>query len=111
MADHCDHGTPPTRTPRVTVTLSGATNATIGTGPAVDRQNLSADPDDGMVTLSWSPPLTIGNAEITGYEYQYEDSDAFADTWTEVLGGAGASEVGGKPHERDFAPVPRAVNG
>ena len=89
----------------LTVTLSGATNATIGDGTGQvtiedddltpgPPQNLSADPDDGMVTLSWSPPLTIGNAEITGYEYQYaEDSDAFADTWTEVLGGAGASEV------------------
>ena len=108
----------------LTVTLSVPDNAVIGDGTGEvtiedddltpgPPQNLSADPDDGMVTLSWSPPLTSGSTEITGYEYQYaEDSDAFADTWTEVLGGAGASEVtvgsltNGIPHRFQV----RAVN-
>ena len=89
----------------LTVTLGDAVNAAIGDGLAEvtiedddatpgPPQDLSADPDDGKVTLSWSPPSTSGSAEITGYEYQYaEDSDAFTDTWTEVSGGAGAREV------------------
>ena len=88
-----------------TVTLSGAVNAVIddGTGevtiedddvPPGAPEDLAADPDNARVTLSWSPPSTVGSAEITGYEYRYaKDLDAFPDTWTGVSGGSGADEV------------------
>ena len=89
----------------LTVTLSGATNATIGDGTGQvtienddelpgPPQDLSADPDDGEVTLSWSPPASSGSAAITGYEFRYaEGSDAYADTWNDVSGGDAAAEV------------------
>ena len=89
----------------LTVTLSGATNATIddATGevtiedndePPGPPQDLSADPDDGEVVLSWSPPASSGSEPITGYEYRYaEGSDAYPDSWTGVSGGDAATDV------------------
>ena len=57
-------------------------------------QGLTAEPEDGRVVLTWSPPATDGGAPITGYQYRYvAGSDAFADRWTNLSGGAGARQV------------------
>ena len=89
----------------LTVTLSDAVNAVIGDGTAEltiedddltpgPPQDLEADPDDAMVTLSWSPPSIVGSSDVTGYEHRHaENSDAYADMWAQVSGGAGATEV------------------
>ena len=92
-----------------TVELGSADNATIddGTGrvtifdndgsstgdvPSAPR-DLSANPGDGEVTLSWSAPTNDGGAEITGYEYRYApQSDPLPDDWTAV-GGSATTEV------------------
>ena len=57
-------------------------------------QGLTAGPEDARVVLTWSPPASDGGAPITGYQYRYvAGSDAFADRWTNLSGGAGARQV------------------
>ena len=57
-------------------------------------QGLTAEPEDGRVVLTWSPPANDGGAPIAGYQSRHvADSDPFADLWTSLSGGAGAREV------------------
>ena len=42
-------------------------------------QDLTADPGDGQVALSWSAPASDGGSSITGYAYRYSDDDGT--TW------------------------------
>ena len=56
--------------------------------------NLTSISGDHQVTLSWEAPSHTGASDITGYEYQKSPtSGEFGDTWTEVSGERGASEV------------------
>ena len=56
--------------------------------------DLAATSGDRSVTLNWDIPSTTGTLVITGYEYQWsETNDGFDNTWTEVPGGASAREM------------------
>ena len=92
-------------TETLTVALSDARNADISdaTGQVTildddevpgPPQGLSANPDDGRVKLSWTPPANGGSAPITQYEYRYAaGSSTYPNTWMDVSGGAEAREV------------------
>ena len=108
----------------LTVTLRDPVNAVMGdrTGEVTITDNddlpgapeeLEAEVGDTEVTLSWTPPVDVGSADISGYQYRYAaDADAFPDLWTGVSGGDAAREVtvGNLTNGRPYRFQVRAVN-
>ena len=73
-------------------------------------QNLSAAPDDGEVTLTWTAPTSNGGSVITDYKYSYRESSSESwGSWTSA--GTDLSEtITGLTNGTEYQFYVRAVN-
>ena len=67
---------------------------------------LSATPGDGQVTLAWTAPDSIGGGDITGYEYEQNETG----TWTSTGATATSHTVTGLTNGQAYTFRVRAVN-